>query len=70
MRFGNQAYGQTNSIPGNEPEYLEIGELQQHRVGFANPAFDLGDHNQALNNAIGGPDYVYEELNFGGHSET
>ena len=66
--FDNQAYGQRNSIPGNEPEYLEIGQLQQ--LGFPNPSFEPVNHYQALNNEIGGPNNEYEALNFRGHSEA
>ena len=58
MGFDNQAYGQRNSIPGNDPEYMEIGQLQQPSVGFLDP----GEHYQALNNA----NNVYEGLDFSG----
>ena len=68
MRFDNQTYGQRNSIPGNEPEYLEIGQLQQ--LGFSNPSFQPVDHYQALDNEIGGPNNEYEALNFSGQSEA
>lgn len=67
MGFDNQAYGQTNSIQGNEPEYLEIGQLQQPSVGFPNPSFE---HYQALNYASVGPNNVYEELNISSQSEA
>lgn len=70
MGFDNQAFGQTNSIPGNEPEYMEIGSLQQSRVGFNNPSFEPGDHYQALNNRIAGHNAVYERLDFSGQSEA
>jgi len=66
MGFDNQAYGQTNSIQGNEPEYVEIEQLQQPSVGFPNQNFEPGDHYQALDNVNGGPDNVYEGLNFSG----
>lgn len=66
MGYENQAYGQTNSIPGNDPEYMEIGQLQQPSVGFNNQNFDPGNNYQALNNANSRPDYVYQELTFGG----
>ncbi|XP_044183159.1 uncharacterized protein LOC114968057 isoform X2 [Acropora millepora] len=68
--FDNQAFGQTNSIPGNEPEYMEIGSLQQPRVGFNNPSFESGDHYQALNNKNAGHNDVYERLDFSGQSEA
>ena len=48
MGYENQAYGQTNSIPGNDPEYMEIGQLQQPSVGFNNQNFDPGNNYQAL----------------------
>ena len=72
MGFDNQAYGQTNSIPGNEPEYMEIGSLQQPRVGFNNLSFEpaAGDHYQALNNKIAGHNDVYERLDFRSQSEA
>lgn len=70
MGFDNQAFGQTNSIPGNEPEYMEIGSLQQPRVGFNNPSFESGDHYQALNNKNAGHNDVYERLDFNGQSEA
>ena len=70
MGFDNQAFRQTNSIPANEPEYLEIGELQQPSVGFSNPSFDSGDHYQAINNGTGGPKNTYEELNFSIQSQA
>ena len=66
MGFDNRALRQTNSVPANEPEYLEIGQLQQPSVGFSNPAFESGDHYQALNNAVNEPNTVYEEVNFNG----
>ena len=68
MGFDNQTYGQRNSIPGNEPEYLEIGQLQQ--LGFPNPSFEPVDHYQALDNETGGPNNEYEALNFSGQSEA
>ncbi|XP_015750073.1 PREDICTED: sushi, von Willebrand factor type A, EGF and pentraxin domain-containing protein 1-like [Acropora digitifera] len=68
--FENQAFGQTNSIPGNEPEYMEIGSLQQPRVGFNNLSFEPGDHYQALNNKNAGHNDVYERLDFSGQSEA
>ena len=68
MGFDNQAYGQRNRIPGNEPEYLEIGQLQQ--LGFPNPSFEPVNHYQALDNEISGPDNEYEALNFSGQSEA
>lgn len=64
MGYENQAYGQTNGIPGNDPEYMEIGQLQQPSVGFNNQNFDPGNNYQALNNANSRP--VYQELTFGG----
>ena len=60
MEINNQASGQANSIPGNEPEYLEIGLLEQ----------PSGDHYQALNNEIGGPNNEYQGLNFSGQLEA
>ena len=66
MGHDNPAYGQTNSIPGNEPEYIEIGELQQRDIGFHNPHFDPWDHYQSLANANGRSDNVYAELNLSG----
>ena len=68
MGFDNQAFRQTNSRPANEPEYLEIGQLQQPGVGFSNPYFESGEHYETLNNAINGPNVVYEEPNFNGQS--
>ena len=70
MGFDNQASGQTNSIPGNEPEYMEIGPLQQPRVGFNNLSFEPGDHYQALNNEIAGHNDVYAGLDFRFQSEA
>ena len=74
MGFENQAYEQTNTIPGNDPEYVEIGPLEQPSVGFSSPCYDPGNVYQALNNANERPDNVYQELNIspvtGGQSEA
>lgn len=67
MGLDNPVYGQTNSIPGNEPEYMEIGALQRPDVGFRNPHFDPGDHYQSLDNTNGRSDNVYAELNLSGN---
>ena len=66
MGFDNQAYGQTDIIPGNEPEYMEIGQIQQPSVGYPNHSSEPGDHYQGLNNENGGPYNAYEGLDFGG----
>ena len=46
------------SIQDNEPQYMEIEELQQPDGGFHNP------HYQALNNAHERPNHVYTGLDF------
>lgn len=66
MGYENQAYGTTNSIPGDDREYMEIGQLQQPSVGFNNQNFDPGNDYQALNNANSRPDNVYQGLTFTG----
>lgn len=66
MGYDNQAYGTTNSIPGDDREYMEIGQLQQPSVGFNNQNFDPGNDYQALNNANSRPDNVYQGLTFTG----
>ena len=40
----NPLYGQTFRLPNDEPEYLEIGQLQQPSVGFPSPHYDPRDH--------------------------
>lgn len=66
MGYENQAYGTTNSIPGNDREYMEIGQLPQPSVGFNNQNFDPGNDYQTLTAANSRPDNVYQGLTFTG----
>jgi len=62
----NPLYGQTFRLPNEEPEYLEIGQLQQPSVGFPNPHFDPRDHYQPLDNPYGRSNHVYGRINLKG----
>jgi len=62
----NPLYGETFRLPNDEPEYLEIGQLQQPSVGFPNPHFGPRDHYQPLDNPYGRSNHVYGRLNLKG----